>query len=124
MIGAGGASAPGRRAAAAAAGRLPLLRGRRAVTRRRRLGVDGGGPRVGRLGGRGRLVRRHRRGAGPTSVADQLGTALVALSPQPLLLLHRRQPFHVAGVSGAARGEGEASPLRVDVQKLCNMCVL
>jgi len=26
--------------------------------------------------------------------------------------------------SGAARGRGEASPLWVDVQKLCNMCVL
>jgi len=27
-------------------------------------------------------------------------------------------------ISGAARGEGESSPLWLDVQKLCNMCVL
>jgi len=33
---------------------------------------------------------------------------------------------HILQVSGAARGVkwGEASPLLVDVQKLCNMCVL
>ena len=29
-----------------------------------------------------------------------------------------------AAYSGAARGRGEASPPWVDVQKLCNMCVL
>ena len=55
-------------------------------------------------------------------VPDQTTLFVLSTAPPVIIISIDICAAHTR-TSGAARGKGEASPLWVDVKKLCNMCV-